>query len=119
MQAIRNQVQLIGHVGSDIALQYTKSQNPYVKFSLATNETYINKNGDKVENTQWHRLVAWGKLAERLATQVKKGTEILVNGKLLYNSYEDQQGVKRISAEVRVNVYRALQSNSHNASIRS
>lgn len=110
MVTLRNHIQLIGRVGSELSLSRTKSDKPYIKFSLATNENYINQKGEKVETTQWHRLVAWGQMAERIVQFAQKGTELLVSGKLLYNSYEDKEGVKRTIAEVRVDGFRPLQS---------
>jgi single-strand DNA-binding protein len=71
--------------------------------TIATNEVYRNTEGEKVEDTQWHRLVAWGKVAERIEKYVSKGKEIAVEGKLTHRSYDDKNGEKRYTTEVVVN----------------
>jgi single-strand DNA-binding protein len=72
-------------------------------FTLATNENYKNDKGEKVEETQWHKLVAWGKTAEIIEKYVTKGKEIAVEGKLSHRSYDDKNGEKRYITEVVVN----------------
>lgn len=100
MNALRNKVQLIGHLGNDPEIVKLESGKSLAKFSLATNETYKNQEGEKVTETQWHHVVAWGKTAEIIEKYVTKGKEIAIEGKLTHRSYEDKNGEKRYSTEV-------------------
>ena len=108
MQQMRNKVQLIGRLGSDPEMREFTNGNKLCRMSIATNETYINKEGERVESTQWHNIVAWGKLADRMNKFLSKGREVAIEGKLVSNSYEDKEGVKRYSTEVHVNDFIAL-----------
>ena len=108
MNALRNKVQLIGRVGQDPEIINMESGKKLAKFSLATNENYTNAKGEKVENTEWHNIVAWGKTAEILAQFAGKGKEIAVEGKLTTRSWEDKEGVKRYSTEVVCNEFLLL-----------
>ena len=100
MSTLRNKVQLIGNLGQDPEVVKLDSGKNLVKFSLATNETYKNQQGEKVTETQWHNLVAWGKTAEIIEKYVTKGKEVAVEGKLTYRNYEDKSGVKRYFTEI-------------------
>jgi single-strand DNA-binding protein len=73
------------------------------KFSIATNESYRNANGEKITETQWHNLVAWGKLAEIIEKYITKGSEVAVEGKLTYRTYNDKEGNKKYFTEIQVN----------------
>src|SRR5688500_8545677 len=99
MNQVKNSVRLIGHLGQDPELKET-GKSKLVKFSLATNETYKNEAGEKVEETQWHNLIAWGKQAEVAKEYLKKGSEIAIEGKLTNRSYEDKEGIKRYITEI-------------------
>jgi len=103
MNALRNKVQLIGHVGNEPEVKEVGEGRKLATLTLATNEIYKNDKGEKVEETQWHRLVAWGKTAELIEKYVNKGKEIAVEGKLAHRSYEDKTGEKRYVTEVVVN----------------
>jgi single-strand DNA-binding protein len=103
MNAIKNTVQLIGHAGIDPEIKTFEGGKKVASISLATNETYKNDKGEKVEQTEWHRVVAWGKLAEIMEKYVSKGKEIIVQGKLTYRSYEDKNGEKRYITEIVAN----------------
>ena len=103
MNALRNKVQLIGHVGSDPEIKNFEGGRMLASFSLATNESYTNDKGEKVDQTQWHRLVAWGKTAELIDKYVNKGKEIAIEGKLTHRSYDGKDGEKRYMTEVVVN----------------
>jgi single-strand DNA-binding protein len=103
MNAIKNTVQLIGHTGMDPEIKTFEGGKKVANISLATNESYKNDKGEKVEQTEWHRVVAWGKLAEIMEKYVTKGKEIVVQGKLTYRSYEDKNGEKRYITEVVAN----------------
>ena len=97
---MRNKVQLIGNVGKEPTVMSLDDGKKLAKVSLATNEHYRNGKGDKVQTTEWHNLVAWGKTAEIIENYVAKGKEIAVEGKLASRSYEDNEGVKRYVTEV-------------------
>jgi len=100
MSTLRNKVQLIGHVGNDPEIKTFDGGKKLAKLAIATNESYKNEKGEKVEETQWHNLVAWGKTAEIIEKYVVKGKEIAIEGKLTHRSYEDKNGEKRYVTEV-------------------
>ncbi|WBL25482.1 single-stranded DNA-binding protein [Zunongwangia sp. HGR-M22] len=100
MSTLRNSVKLIGHVGTQPEIVNLESGKKLAKFSIATNEFYKNAKGEKVSETQWHNLVAWGKTADIVENYVTKGKEIAVDGKLTSRSYEDKTGNKRYITEV-------------------
>lgn len=100
MNSLRNTVQLIGHVGNTPEIITMESGKKLAKFSIATNETYKNAKGEKIQDTQWHNIVAWGKTAELVESYVPKGKEIGVEGKLTSRTYEDKEGKKRYVTEV-------------------
>ena len=108
MNNIRNHTQLIGYIGKDAEIRQLPNGSFLANVSLATNESYRNRNGDKIQNTQWHRLVGWGKMAELMEQFFKKGREIAINGKLTYNSYEDKQGQTRHYSQVVINQFTLL-----------
>lgn len=103
MNAIRNKVQLIGHLGSDPEIKNFETGKKLANISIATHEVYKNDKGEKVEETQWHKVVAWGKNAEILEKYVTKGKEIAIEGKLVHRTYEDKNGENRYITEVVVN----------------
>ena len=103
MNALRNKVQLIGHLGNDPEITTLESGNKLAKFSIATNESYRNAKGEKVDRTEWHRVVAWKGLAELAEKYLVKGKEIAIEGKLTSRSYEDKQGEKKYITEVVAN----------------
>lgn len=103
MNALRNKVQLIGHVGNDPEIKNFEGDRKLANLTLATNETYRNDQGEKVVETQWHKVVAWGKSAELIEKFVTKGKEIAVEGKLVHRSYDDKDGQKRYVTEVVIN----------------
>ncbi|MCM4161560.1 single-stranded DNA-binding protein [Antarcticibacterium flavum] len=100
MNALRNKVQLIGRVGQDPEILDLETGKKLAKFSIATNDNYTNAKGEKVEHTDWHNVVAWGKTAEIIEKFVNKGKEIAVEGKLTTRSWEDKEGQKRYTTEV-------------------
>ena len=103
MSNLRNKVILIGHLGNDPEVKDLGSGTKVANFSLATNDYYKDPQGERVENTQWHYLVAWNKTAEILEKYVKKGQEVAIEGKLTNRSYDDKEGNKRYVTEVVVN----------------
>jgi single-strand DNA-binding protein len=94
-----NKVMLIGHLGKDPELKYTEKGTAYCNFSIATDESYKDENGNKVERTEWHNIVTWRKLAEICQQYLKKGSKIYCEGKLQTDSYE-KDGVKRYSTKI-------------------
>ncbi|NBW27341.1 MAG: single-stranded DNA-binding protein [Flavobacteriaceae bacterium] len=100
MSTLRNKVQLIGHVGNDPEIKTFDGGKKLAKLNVATNESYKNDKGEKVEETQWHSLIAWGKTADIIEKYVVKGEEIAIEGKLTHRSYEDKNGEKRYVSEV-------------------
>ena len=110
MNALRNKVQLIWNLGHDPEIVELESGVPLVRFSLATKEVYKNSEGEKVEETQWHPVVAWGKTAEIIQNYVTKGQEIALEGKLVHRSYETEAGEKRYISEVKCHEVLLLQS---------
>jgi single-strand DNA-binding protein len=102
MTTIRNQVQLIGNLGSDPDLKEFGEKKKLAKISIATNESYVNVKGERVTETQWHNVIAWGKQAEYLEKYTKKGQQIAISGKLVNSSYE-KDGEKRYKTEVVAN----------------
>lgn len=100
---MRNKVQLIGNLGQNPEVKELNGGKKLAKFSLATNETYRNKEGEKVTDTQWHNLTVWGKTADIVEKYLKKGSEVAIEGKLLNRNYTDKEGVKRYVTEIQVN----------------
>jgi single-strand DNA-binding protein len=100
---MKNSVQLIGHVGQEPEIKNLEGGKKLANISVATNEVYYHDNGDKLEQTQWHRVTAWGKTAEIIERFVTKGKEIAIEGKLIHRSYEDKNGEKRFITEVFAN----------------
>jgi single-strand DNA-binding protein len=99
---MKNKVQLIGHVGQEPEVK-TINNKKVANVTIATNDYYYNEKGDKVEQTEWHRVTAWGKTAEIIEKFVTKGKEIGIEGKLTYRSYDDKEGNKKYVTEILVN----------------
>ncbi len=108
MNTLSNQVQLIGNLGKDPELLTFENGNALCKFSLATNEYYKDREGNKVQNTDWHNIVVWGKRGEFLADVLKKGSSIALAGKITNRSYEGKEGGKRYITEIVVNDFMLL-----------
>ncbi len=100
MNAMKNRVQLIGNVGNDPEVKNFEGGKKVAHLNIATNDSYKNDKGEKVEQTEWHRVVAWGKTAEIIEKYVTKGMQIAVEGKLTNRSYDDKNGEKRYITEV-------------------
>ena len=99
--SLRNKVTLIGRTGKDVeTVQFENGK--LAKVRLATTDHYTNAMGEKVEETQWHNLVANGKLADIMEKYVEKGKEIAVEGKIIYRNWDDKEGVKHYITEIRV-----------------
>lgn len=100
---MKNKVQLIGNVGNDPEIKTLESGKKLANLNIATHDKYTNDKGEKVEQTEWHRVTAWGKTAEIIEKYVVKGKEIAVEGKLTHRSYDDKNGEKRYVTEIVIN----------------
>ena len=100
MSTLRNKVQLIGNLGNDPEIINLETGNLLAKFSIATNESYKNKAGEKVTDTQWHNIVAWGPTAKLVENYLTKGKEVAIEGKLTSRSYDSKEGEKRFITEI-------------------
>jgi single-strand DNA-binding protein len=98
-----NKVMLIGNLGRDPEIRYTKSGQAVANFTLATTEGWTNRSGEREERTEWHRIVAWGKLAETCGEYLSKGKQIYVEGRIQTREWEDRDGNKRYTTEVNAN----------------
>jgi single-strand DNA-binding protein len=103
MKNLKNRVHLIGHLGVDPEMKTFEGGTQRVRFTIATNDSYTNKKGEKVEETQWHNVIAFGKTAEVINKYCKKGKEIIVEGKLTSRDYTDDKGIKRYITEIIAN----------------
>jgi single-strand DNA-binding protein len=98
-----NKVILVGHLGADPTMRHTQSGTAVVQFNLATTERYNDRSGERQERTEWHRIVAWAKLAEICNQYLKKGKQVYIEGRLQTRQWEDQSGNKRYTTEVVAN----------------
>ena len=108
MNTLRNKVQLIGNLGAAPEVKNLDGGKKMARISLATHETYTNAKGEKVNDTQWHNIVLWGKQAEFAEKYLNKGNEVAIDGKLLNKNYTDKDGVKKYVTEIQVNEIIAL-----------
>lgn len=100
MSTLRNSVQLIGRLGADPEKTTYGENKSRVRFSLATNDYFRDKDGERQEETQWHNIVAFGKTAEIAEKYLKKGDEVALGGKITYRSWDDKEGNKHYITEV-------------------
>ena len=100
MNTLKNNVQLSGNVGKAPEILTLGTGTKLARFSMATRETYKNHKGEKVTDTQWHNVIAWGKMAEMVEKEVPKGREIEIEGKLSSRSYEDKDGNRKYITEI-------------------
>ncbi|QOG03258.1 single-stranded DNA-binding protein [Flavobacterium sp. MDT1-60] len=103
MNAMKNRVQLIGNVGNDPEIKTLENGKKLAQLTIATHDYYKNDKGEKIEQTDWHRVTAWGKVAEIIEKFVVKGKEVAIEGKLTHRSYDDKNGEKKYITEVVVN----------------
>ena len=103
--SLKNSVQLIGNTGKDVVLTTFENGNKKAALVLATNDYYTNNKGEKVKQTEWHNLVAWGKTAELMGSLGTKGAKIAIAGKIANRSYEDKTGVKKYITEIIVDEF--------------
>lgn len=102
---IKNSVQIVGRVGKDVEITSYENGNKKATAIVATNEFYTNKSGEKVKQTDWHKVIAWGKTAENLAACFKKGTEVAIHGKLSNRTFTDTSGTTRYVTEIVVSEF--------------
>ncbi|MFK7771055.1 MAG: single-stranded DNA-binding protein [Saprospiraceae bacterium] len=117
MSNLRNNVQLIGRLGKSPEVKQLESGRFVANVSIATNDIYKNAKGEKVIETQWHNLVAWGKNAENFQKILNKGDEVAIQGKLTHRSYEDKDGVTRYVTEIVVNEFVKLSNKNQLANV--
>lgn len=103
-----NKVILVGRVGKDPEVRHLDNNQAVARFTLATNETYKNKSGEKVTNTEWHNIIVWRSLAEIAGRYVKKGTMLYVEGKIRTRSWDDKDGNKRYTTEIEADNFQML-----------
>jgi single-strand DNA-binding protein len=103
MKTLRNKVNLIGNLGMNPEVKNLKDGMKFAKVSIATNDTYKNNKGERITETQWHNLVAWGKVAEILENYTKVGSKVAIEGKLINRQYTDKAGQKKFITEVQIN----------------
>lgn len=105
MNTLRNKVSLIGRLGAQPEVVKFDSGSTLARFSLATNEGYKTKEGEWKEMTQWHNITAWGKTAELVSKLLNKGSEVVVEGKIVNNSYETKEGEKRYGTNIEISEF--------------
>jgi single-strand DNA-binding protein len=95
-----NKVIIVGRLGADPELRYTPSGRPVCRLSIATDRSYLDAQGTRQEQTDWHRVVAWGKQGEVCKNFLAKGRQVYIEGRLAHSNYTDKEGIKRHSTEV-------------------
>lgn len=108
MNTLRNQVTLVGNLGTDVTVKDISDNRKVANLSLATNRYYKKANGEKVQETQWHNIVIWGNLAEVAQKISSKGDQVMVQGRLTYRQYQDANGENKRITEILVNEYMKL-----------
>lgn len=103
MNALRNRVQLIGRLGQNPEVKTLESGKMLATFSIATSDYHKNEKGERIEETQWHNIIAWGPKAEFVSKYLQKGKEVALEGKLMHRSYENSNGDKRYITEINLN----------------
>src|SRR5574343_1954335 len=111
-----NKVILIGNLGKDPEIKFLDGNIARVNFSLATTESYKDKNGNRVDQTEWHNIVMWRSLAETAEKMLKKGTQVYIEGKLQTRQWNDKDGNKRSTTEVVAETFKILQRRDANSS---
>lgn len=100
MSTLRNNVRLIGNVGNNPEIRTLENDKKFAKFSLATNESYTNSKSEKIQQTTWHNIVAYGPIVNVIENHVEKGKQLAVEGKLTYREYQDKEGITRNTTEI-------------------
>ena len=115
MNTLRNKVSLIGRLGAQPEVTKFDTGRTLARFTIATNESYKDKDGNWQENTQWHVVNAWGKIADRVKTALNKGQEIILEGKLVHQSYESKSGEKRYGTVIEASEFLLLSPKQENS----
>ena len=110
-----NKVILVGRLGRDPETRYTGSGQAVANFSVATDESYKDRNGERQKRTEWHKIVVWGKQAEIAQQYLKKGSLIFIEGRIQSREWQDKEGQKRTSFEIVANNFRMLGGRSDSA----
>lgn len=110
MNSLRNKVMLVGNLGQDPEIRTLETGNKVVNFTLATKDNYKNSEGQKINETTWHNIVAWNGLAEIASRYLKKGNEVFVEGRIVYRTYEDKKGTTRYVTDIVLNDLLLLRS---------
>ena len=105
MNTLKNKVNLIGRLGAKPVSQTFDSGAKKIRLSVATNERFKNKKGEWEDNTQWHTVIAWGRLCDRIEKVLDKGSEVVIEGRIVNRSYETKEGEKRFSTEIELNEF--------------
>lgn len=105
-----NKAMIIGRLGADPEVRYTQANTAIANFNVATTDKYRDANGETVENTEWHRIVAWGKLAEFCQKFMKKGSQVFIEGPIQTRQWEDKEGQKRYTTEIKALTIQLLDS---------
>ncbi|MFN3874518.1 MAG: single-stranded DNA-binding protein [Flavobacteriales bacterium] len=108
MNTLKNKVQLVGNLGFDPEVREIAKGRKVARLSVATHDSYKNASGDRVTDTQWHTVVAWGQTAEMAERLLRKGSPVMVEGRLVHRSYEAKDGTKRYITEVVMNSFQLL-----------
>jgi single-strand DNA-binding protein len=111
MKTLRNYVQLIGNLGQDVELKEFESGMKRASFSVATTDHFTNNKGEKSEKTEWHNVIAWGNLAEKMTSSLGKGDQVLIQGSIAHRKYEDTSGVTRYITEIVAGEYLKIAKN--------
>ena len=110
MNTLKNKVNLIGRIGAKPVAQVFESGAKKIRLSVATNERFKDKKGDWVDNTQWHTVIAWGKMCDRVEKILDKGSEVVIEGRIVNRTYETKEGEKRFATEIELSEFVLLSS---------
>jgi single-strand DNA-binding protein len=110
-----NKVIIVGHLGADPEVRYTQGGQAVASFNVATSETFNDKNGERQERTEWHRIVAWAKLAELCGEYLRKGRQAYIEGRLQTRQWDDKDGNKRYTTEIVAQTVQFLGGRGDNA----
>lgn len=113
MKSLRNRVTLIGRLGKEPEVRTIDGNRKFVKMTLATNDDYINKQGEKVKDTQWHNLIVWGSLCDTCEKYLTKGKEVAIEGKITYRYWDDKEGKTHNLTEINVTDLLMIGGNSN------
>src|SRR5450631_4453402 len=103
MYTLKNKVQLIGYIADNPEVKLTDNGKNMARLRIGTKENFRDSSGEKITQTQWHTLIAWGKVAEIIQQYLKKGSRVAIDGKLIHRNFTDKEGKKRYVSEVQVN----------------